>query len=142
MHLLNHAIRKHYENENSIIQTSSNVKNNSFRLEFKFNQSLKKPDIKDVSQIESICAQLIKSSLNVYVANDVDLDYNNTVLNYPLRKLNDVLYPTIVRVVSIGTEWKNFTINKKPIMEIDSDFSAELCCGNLFIFICSSSFVS
>lgn len=132
MHLLNHALRKHYGNENSIIQTSSHVKNNSFRLEFKFNEILKKPDIKDISSIESICAQLIKSSLNIYVADGVDLNDDNTVLNYPLRKLNDVLYPSKVRVVSIGTYWKDFVIDKNLIMETNPDFSAELCCGNFY----------
>ncbi len=125
--MLNHAIRKHYGNENAIIQTSSHVKDKTLRLEFKFFENLKKPSIQDMPGIESICAQLIKDSLNIYVTDDVDLNEDNVVFNYPLRKLKDVLYPSKVRVVSIGTDWKNFVADKRTT---NADYSAELCCGN------------
>lgn len=133
VHLLNHAIRQHFGNENSIIQTSSHVKNTSFRFEFKFNEMLKKPDITDISSIESICAQLIQKSLSIHIEDSVNLSDDNLALNYPLRKLNDILYPRNLRVVSIGTEWKNFNIDHGSQVKFNSDYSAELCCGNYLV---------
>ena len=60
----------------------------------------------------------------------MNLSDNNLALNYPLRKLNDVLYPRNLRLVSIGTEWKNFNIDHGSQVKFNSDYSAELCCGN------------
>ena len=126
IHLLNHAIRKCYNKENAIIQTNSYVKNNIFKLEFKFSESLTKPSLDDLKKIEQCCSDLIEKSLNIYVSDGQQLIEDGTDLNYPLRKLNDVLYPSKVRVVSIGTEWKNFTNEN---VGLNGDFSAELCCG-------------
>lgn len=124
VHLLNHAIREHYKSETSIIQMNSTVKNESLKFEFSFNESLRQPNISDIESIENICKQLIQKSLNIYVQN-VKNDLNNIKLNYPLRKLKDVLYPHELRVVSIGTNWSNF-INSEAK---NTDYSAEACCG-------------
>ena len=127
IHLMNHALRKFYNSENSIIQTNSYVKNNSFKLEFKFGESLIKPSLEDVKGIEQICQDSIGKSLRIYTSDNVPLTEEvHAGLKYPLRKLNDVLYPKNVRVVSIGAEWKAF-LDKKAVQNEDS--YAELCCG-------------
>ncbi len=126
VHLLNHALRNYYKSEKSIIQINSIVKNESLKFEFSFNQSLKKPDLIDIKSIELICKQLIEKSLNIYTVNNIKNGFDETKLNYPLRKLNDVLYPIDLRIVSIGTDWSNF-LSKTNNSNID--YSAELCCG-------------
>lgn len=109
VHLLNHAIRKHFSSEESIIQTNSIVTNDHLKFEFKFNERLYKPSVEDLRRIEEICQQLVRAQIPVYTSDDVRIDDSGEVpLNYPLRRLNDVLYPTSLRVVSLGAEWDQF----------------------------------
>lgn len=111
VHILNDSIRKHFKSENSILQTNSVVKNDSFKFEFKFNEMLIKPTIKDLEKIQLICNDTIKKSIPVYIEDDVQID------DQPARKLSDILYPSKVRVVNVGSK-------------LDSGHSAELCCGS------------
>ena len=124
-HLLNHAIRSYYKNESSIIQVNSLVKNNNLKLEFKFNQNLIKPSLDDLKGIESICKSLIEKSLPVYTVDNVEYDDGEQV-KYPVRKLNNILYPIKLRVVSVGARWDEFKNEKS---KSNPDYSAELCCG-------------
>jgi alanyl-tRNA synthetase len=125
VHLMNHAIRNAYEKEDSIFQVQSSVRSDSFKFEFKFNQIVAKPDSNKLEQIESICRNLIKQSLPVYINENVELDDEKlNELNYPVRKLNDILYPNKVRVLSVGTKLDGLLSNQP-----NSFYSAELCCG-------------
>ncbi len=130
VHLLNHAIRHHFNNENSIIQLNSIVKDESLKFEFTFNQSLRQPNLTDIKSIEGICQDLINKSLNIYTSDTIRNNLDEIKLNYPVRKLKDVLYPLDLRIVSIGISWSDFTgKNIKSELESASDYSAELCCG-------------
>jgi alanyl-tRNA synthetase len=131
IHLLNHSIRKCYKDEESIIQTHSSAKNDSFRFEFKFYKTFTKPTLSDLKNIETYCNDLIGKELPIYTVESVYLEKEmhkneNGLLNYPVRKLNDILYPKSVRVVSIGQVWKEFS---SQTYTNSNDFSAELCCG-------------
>ena len=45
VHLINHALRNTFENENAILQVQSQVRSDSLKFEFKFNDRLvAKPD--------------------------------------------------------------------------------------------------
>ena len=74
---------------------------------------------------------MIKKALNIYTTDNVRNNLDEIKLKYPLRKLNDVLYPLELRVVSIGTDWTNFSNSStnNTSSELNSDYSAELCCG-------------
>lgn len=110
VHVLNHAIRKHFKSEHAIIQTNSIVSDDHFKFEFKFNEMLHKPTIEDLTSIQKICADLVQKSLPIYVQDGVRLETDElSAMNYPVRKLNDVLYPLNLRVVSLGIEWNKFT---------------------------------
>lgn len=123
VHLINHAIRKHYHNESSIIQTSSCVRSDHLKFEFKFVDRLCKPSVDDLTQIQSICNDLIQKAMPVYTTEGVNVD--KSAPRYPLRKLDDVLYPSRVRVVSIGAPWDQFERRE----DLNENTSAELCCG-------------
>ncbi len=115
VHLLNHSIRKYYNNELAIIQTGSQVKQNSFKFEFKFNEMLiDKLSQKDLSKIQSMCNELIQKKLPIYINENVNLESitENKKIKFPIRMLNDVLYPLKVRVVSVGTTYDNFSTGK------------------------------
>lgn len=137
VHILNHSLRSYFKNENSIRQTSSLVRDNLFKFEFSFTNSLEQLNINDLISIQSGCNQLIQKNLPVYsienVVVDTDLDTLGECLNYPLRKLSDVLYPIKLRIVSIGKAWNEF--QKKVFNSTREnnhnhhDYSAELCCG-------------
>lgn len=126
VHLLNHSIRKHYKNENSILQTNSLVKNNSFKFEFKFNEIISKPSLNDLQKIQFICNDLVQKSIPIFIQDKVSIE-NENEFNFPLRKLNDILYPRKLRIVSIGSNWNGFL--HKENNQKNEDFSAELCCG-------------
>ncbi len=131
IHLLNHSIRKYLKDEESIIQTHSSAKNDSFRFEFKFYKNFTKPSLSDLKQIETLCNDLIRKELPIYTVENVYLEKEmekrkSGLLNYPVRKLNDLLYPKSVRIVSIGKEWNAFLSQTHTS---SNDFSAELCCG-------------
>ena len=111
VHVLNDGLRKHFKNESSIIQTGSIVRDKSFKLEFKFNGMLvDKLSLSDLSQIETSCNELITKSIPIYINEDVSLEKvtENNSLKHPVRLLNDVLYPTRVRIVSIGQKFDKF----------------------------------
>ena len=120
------------------------VQSSGLKYEFKFNKSLGgKPTLADIEHMERVCAQFIDTALPVFVTDHVELDdedsYDNNnkkrraTLNYPLRKLGDVLYPSKVRVVSVGAPWTEFQPNETSRLQqqaANSDLiSAELCCG-------------
>jgi len=133
IHLLNHSIRKCFQDEKSIMQTHSSAKNDSFRFEFKFYKTFTKPSLSDLKQIETLCNDLIRKELPIYTEENVYLEKEtekrkNELLNYPVRKLNDILYPKRVRIVSIGKAWKEFS-SPSHADSNQTDFSAELCCG-------------
>ncbi|CAF0801994.1 unnamed protein product [Brachionus calyciflorus] len=123
VHLLSHSIRKVYNSENSILQTSSLVKPDSFKFEFKFNQNLPKPKMEDIEKLEKNLNELISKSIPVHVKENVELENKN--FNFPIRKLNDVLYPRKLRVVGIGA---NLEPNDESTNQ--EEHSAELCCGS------------
>jgi alanyl-tRNA synthetase len=109
VHLLNHAIRKHFNSENSIIQTNSVVNDTHLKFEFKFNEMLHKPSIEDLESIQKICMDLIRKSIPVYMNDGVIVDDDEiSKSTYPVRKLNDVIYPSKLRVVSLGKKWDEF----------------------------------
>ncbi|RNA22979.1 alanine--tRNA cytoplasmic, partial [Brachionus plicatilis] len=114
VHLLNHSIRKLYQNENSILQTSSTVKDNYFKFEFKFNEILPKPKVDDIEKLESQLNKLITKSIPVKIEENLSIEDRN--FDFPVRKLNDVLYPRKLRMVTVGVG--------------DEDGSGELCCGS------------
>lgn len=125
VHLMNHAIRTVYQQEDSIIQVQSSVRSDSLKFEFKFNQIVPKPDFNKLEQIENICRNLIKQSLPVYINDNIELDDEKiNELKYPVRKLNDILYPNKVRVLSVGAKFDEFSSK-----DLNNFYSAELCCG-------------
>jgi alanyl-tRNA synthetase len=111
VHLLNHSIRSRFGKESCVIQTGSSVTDTSFRLEFKFNEMLvDKLSVDDLTVIQDTCKRLIENQLPVYINENIDLErvVENKKLQYPVRMLNDVLYPRIVRVVSVGEKFESF----------------------------------
>lgn len=129
IHLLNHALRKYYNDENSILQISSNSKDTHLKFEYSLNKAVKfeKPSVEDIENIEKICQNLIDSSLNIYentIEYDRVEDINNSN-NVKIRKLRDVLYPKTVRVISVGDTLDNLIIKNGS----NNLYSSELCCG-------------
>lgn len=122
VHLLNHAIRKLYKNENSIFQTSSSVKDTSFKFEFKFNEIVPKPKIDDIEMLESELNKLIRKAIPVKIEDNIPL-HEDKNFEFPIRKLNDVLYPRKLRMVSVAAS--------------DDDRSGEFCCGSHVNNTCS-----
>jgi alanyl-tRNA synthetase len=113
VHLLNHAIRQNYGSEDSIIQVQSLVRDDSLKFEFKFNDLLDKPDDKMLRSIQETCQTLISAGLDVHVSDQVEWDDEKVKeFELPLRKLNDILYPRSVRVVSLGAKWDQFLKTK------------------------------
>lgn len=109
VHVLNHAIRKHFGFENSIIQTNSIVSDDHLKFEFKFNEILHKPTIDDLVKIQAICNEVVQKSVPVYINDAVNLDVDDlNRFRYPVRKLKDVLYPVNIRLVSLGAAWDKF----------------------------------
>ncbi len=111
VHLLNHSIRRLFNNESCVLQTGSQVSPSSFKLEFKFNEILvEKLTPSDLTKIQSFCNELIEKKLAIYLTENVNLESvaENKSSKYPVRMLNDVLYPVKVRVVSVGEKIENF----------------------------------
>lgn len=109
VHVLNHAIRKHFGFENAIIQTNSIVSDDHLKFEFKFNEMMHKPTTDDLAKIQAICNEIIHKSVPVYTNDVVNLDVDDlTRFKYPVRKLNDILYPVNIRLVSLGASWDKF----------------------------------
>lgn len=109
VHVLNHALRQHFGAENAIIQTNSIVSDDHLKFEFKFNEMLYKPSVDDLTRVQKLCEEIVKRGVPVYTRDHVRLDVDDmSDLRYPVRKLNDVLYPLDIRVVSLGAEWDAF----------------------------------
>ena len=67
--------------------------------------------------------------------NDNNITSTSTKYKYPVRRLDDVLYPDLVRIVSVGKEWSDFTSTSTSSDSNSSDsdssfnYSAEYCGG-------------
>ncbi len=99
-----------------MIQTGSQVTSTSFKLEFKLNEILvERLTASDLGRIQSVCNELIEKKLPIYLNENVDLESvveKRGHLKYPVRVLNDVLYPVKVRVISVGDKFENFERGK------------------------------
>ena len=116
------------------------VQSSGFKCEFKINKALDggKPTLADVEHIERMCARLIDAALPVNVADQVELNYeaaykqnsdnkiSSVLLNYPLRNLGNVLFPSKMRVVSVGALLDEFQSHQAKYSDL---ISAEVCCG-------------
>lgn len=113
VHIVNHALRWHFGAEHSIIQMNSVVGEDHFKFEFKFNEMMHKPTVEDLTSAQAICNDLIRRAVPVYAnqstrIDDLDDTEMRAKFKYPVRKLNDVLYPVNIRVVSLGASWDKF----------------------------------
>lgn len=116
VHLINHSIRRHFNNESAVLQAGSLVKHDSFKFEFKFNGILlDRLSNNDLKRVETLCNELIQKKLDVVVNENVYLeDIQSEKIKYPVRRLQDILYPVRVRLVSVGAGWPSFS-SKRPI---------------------------
>ena len=110
------------------------AQSSGLKCEMKINKALDggKPTLADVEHIERMCTRLIDAALPIYVADNVNtkniITPKKAQLNYPLRNLGNVLFPSKVRVVSVGAPWAKFKASKKAAKNSDL-ISAEVCCG-------------